>query len=144
MVDMKRGIFFRDAVDRSRELHIVLALLGTQRHRVNRLRDIEADQRRNAAFDRTQRTAGSGFVKLAEACSVACFCRGELCLVLSEHARDARYLRGAAARDEELHAVRDRARQNTGDRELAAVWRMKGLHHLDDGVLAVRQTETLA
>ena len=100
-------------MDRSGKLHIVLALLGTQRQRVDRLRDIEADQRRNAALDRTQRIAGPGFVQLAECDRVAGFCGGKLRLVLSEHAIDARYLRGPATRDGKLHCVRDRARQNT-------------------------------
>ena len=53
-------------------------------------------------------------------------------LVLAEHAVDARHLGRCAVRQPKLGAVGDRAGQHAGDRQLAAMRGVDGLHHLDD------------
>ena len=132
-----RGILLDQALQGGGKLDLVLALLRPERDREHRFGRRQLGQPRNACLGRAQRVAGLHLVELAERHGLAGLGGSELGLVLAEHPVDARDLAAAVAFGPQLLAVGDGAGEDAGDRQLAAMRGVDGLHDLDDGAAAV-------
>ena len=91
-----------------------------------------------------ERHAGLGAVELAEADRLAGLRRLALGGLLPHDAEDAGDAPDRAVRAGQLGALADRAGEHARDRQLAAMGGVEGLQHLDDGVVAFLDAETLA
>ena len=91
---------------------------------------------RRRALARGEGHAGLGAFELAEADGLADMCRVPLRGLLPEETEDAGDPADRPVRAHQLGAVADRSREDAGDRQLAAMRGVHGLHHLDDRVAA--------
>ncbi len=140
----QRGVFLGQPLQRGRHLDLVLPLLRLEREGIDRSRRLERRERSDAGPRRGQRVARARRLQLAQRHRIAGGGRRDLGLAGAQHAVEAGdlgHVRGPAA---QLHALRDRARQHAGHRQLAAMRRVHRLHHLHDGRAVLGEAEARA